>query len=296
MYKILISAASSPAAASFSNYLRSQNYYTIGISDKRTNYADVIFDEFYVVPLISSDGFLKSLIDIEFDFYLPWIDEEIELLLNQKLISAHKFSIPSLETYDIVISKNTFFDWCNDNNLSVLEKTSTIPAFIRQNRSRGSRGAMHVNSQIVLNNYLNPNYISQKPISDGFREYTVDVFSDHEGNLICSSPRVRLDAKNISFVGIVEKNTVAESVAKKLSNKLRIPGMWNFQIFINNDEYYLVEVNSRLAGSVIFSILAGFPFGEYLNCLIIKNFQDFKCPDLKNICVERYLSEFVIEL
>ena len=271
MIKILISAASSPAAASFSEYLRKHNFYTIGISDKYTNYASVIFNDFHVVPSISNPHFMSSILNIDFDFYLPWIDEEIELMLSHEFINPDKFILPTLEVFNTVISKNNFFDWCHDNKLSVLDKTSKVPAFIRQNRSRGSRGAMYINSQIILDNYLNQNYISQKPISKNYKEYTVDVFSDHNGNLLYTSPRIRLDAKNISFIGIVEKNKVAEYISHELSQKLKIPGMWNFQIFINGDDYFLVEVNTRLAGSVIFSILAGFPFSKYLECLINKD-------------------------
>ncbi len=296
MKKILISAASSPAAASFSKYLRTHNFYTIGISDKSTKYANVIFDEFHVVPSISNPGFISSMKSIDFDFYLPWIDEEIELMLSQNFIDANKFILPTLETFNLVINKNDFFNWCNENKFSVLNKTNIVPAFIRQIRSRGSRGAMLIDSQVILDNYLNENYIAQKPVPKNFIEYTVDVFSDHNGNLVYTSPRIRLDAKNISYIGIVEKNLIAEDLSSKLSQKLKIPGMWNFQLFISGDEYFLVEVNSRLAGSVIFSILAGFPFHKYLNCLIKRNFKDFECSDLKNTYVERYFTEFVSDL
>ena len=296
MDKILISAASSPAAASFSKYLRNHNYYTIGISDKFTNYANVVFNEFHVVPTILEPEFITSVLNIEFDFYLPWIDEEIELLLTNKYLNPEKYILPNAEVFNIIINKNSFYDWCVDNNLCVLEKTKNVPAFIRQSRSRGSRGALHINKQSDLDNYLNQNFISQVPVPKYFKEYTVDVFSDHEGNMLHASPRIRLDAKNISFIGVVEKNKIADRVAKILSQKLRIPGMWNFQIFIKGNKYYLVEINTRLAGSVIFTILAGFPFQSYLSCLINKKFSEFNCPGLKNIYVERYFEEFVFEL
>jgi carbamoylphosphate synthase large subunit len=297
MKKILISAASSPVAASICKYLKENNFYTIGISDRKTDYALEIFDEFHVVPPVSSENFIQIVSKLNFDYYMPWIDEEIEVLINQNIISFSKLSLPSIAVFKLVNDKNAFYNWCVESHFSVLPKTYTVPAFVRQNKSRGSRGAMLVTNQKLLEYFLlsESDFLCQIPKDKLDLEYTVDVFSDHLGNIVFVSPRIREDAKNVSYIGVVDESLIAEKIASSLASKLKLPGMWNFQIFIRNESYYMIEINPRLAGSVIFSILAGFPFSKYLDCLINQSFEDFEIPKMKRIRVERFFSEFVKE-
>ena len=77
---ILITAASSPAFVSISQYLRSHGHSVIGIANKFNSASNANCNKYIVGPDSTSPDYYDLIDSLEFDIGLSWIDEEIPLI------------------------------------------------------------------------------------------------------------------------------------------------------------------------------------------------------------------------
>lgn len=255
--KVLISAAGTLASVSYINHLKSKGYYIIGINSEYETIGKFLCDEYYESPLVTEKkSFISFIETLNFDVYLPWLDEEHLLFASESNISfREKILTSSPESIRISINKFETFLFAKKNSINVADKTENVPAFVRMNISRGSKGARKVTSQNELDKLDKNKYIIQDLLEG--QEYTVDCLCDMNGIPKVIVPRERVSAANVSLIGKVCMDNEIINFCKSILEKIKFFGPINIQVMKFKNKLFLIEINPRLAGTSVLTIKAG---------------------------------------
>ena len=270
MKKILISASNGPVMLELISYLK-KNFYVIGIDSSSKGLAKKYCNEFYKSPKGNDPKFIHFLKNIgkKVDKIFLFVDEEL------KNVSNNQNKLKEIKNKLVISPKKTIF-LCDDkeNLKKYLKKTNNlnIPVFkknrlniIKPNIGRGSKNIFYSKDNQLLNFFLKDKNFTVEEFIKG-KEYTIDCLFDVKGNLIFSLSRERISAQNVSIIGKIIKDPELDKIIKIISKKIKFFGPINVQIIKSKNKYFLVEINPRLSGSIIFSIKSGFdPF------IILKN-------------------------
>ena len=280
MIKVLLSAIGGTPSVSFIKHLQSLNYFVVGIDSNKDAVGQFFCDEFYIAPFVSDEKeYLQFLESLDFDIFLPWLDEEhiffssLELSKNlkSKILTSPKKSI------EIATSKLKTFEFAKENNILVSALTKTTPAVMRKDFSRGSKGLKIIYDGEEIPPFDEKNELVQKFI-DGV-EYTVDILCNKD--YFYAVPRIRVQASNVSTIAKIDMNQAVIDFCKNITSLLAFNGAINIQVIKKEGKIYLIEINPRVAGTAILSINGGFSILD----IAIKQFlkQEFTAPkDIKN--------------
>lgn len=145
--------------------------------------------------------------------------------------------------------------------------SAKMPAIVKPRKGGSSRGIQIFHDIEDLMHLQNLNeYIIQEYIENG-REYTVDAYIDASGRILAKVPRERLEIMGgESTRSLTCHNEVLEKMTEEIINTLKLRGPVNLQFIHDSkeDRYHLIEVNPRIGGGVICSILAGAPICDYI--------------------------------
>ena len=262
MKKILISAANGTIMPELIRYLK-KSFYVIGIDNNEIGLAKKYCDEFYKSPNGNDIRFIKFLesVGAKVDMIFLFVDEELEIVsknFNRLNKIQNKLILSERKTIDICNDKfkfNSFFGKFININLPKFKKNSK--SIIKPKIGRGSKNIFITENNNIINNFQkNNNFIVQEFV-DGM-EYTVDCLFDKYGKLVFSLSRERLVAQNVSIIGKTIKDKKIDSFIELIGSKLNFYGPVNVQIIIKKNKIYLIEINPRLSGSIIFSIKSSF--------------------------------------
>lgn len=265
-YKILISSINGPLGYELVKLLK-RKFYIIGCDQQPWGLANIVCDEFYLCPKGNSKkylNFLKS-ISSKVDQIFLFSDEEI---LN---VSKNRKKLRNIYS-KILISDNKTIGLCNNKaKLKVYLKNyikfpgdNSKKLIVKPKIGRGSKYQIIIDKtkDIRIKNEISKSkkYFVEEYI-DG-KEYTIDCVYDFENKLIFALPRERIIKSNLSIVGKIVKNNRIVNYVKQLSKYLKFIGNVNIQVIINKkNQIFLIDINPRVSGSVIFSIKSGFnPF------------------------------------
>lgn len=260
--KILISAANGTIMPELIKYLK-KSYYVIGTDSNEIGLAKEYCDEFYKSPNGNDIKFIKFLekVGTNADMIFLFADEELDIVsknFNKLNKIQNKLILSEPKTIDICNDKikfDKFFKKLKNINLPKFKKNKKN--IIKPKIGRGSKNIFITKNNKIINYFQkDKNFIVQEFI-DG-KEYTVDCLFDKNGKLVFSLPRERLVAQNVSIIGKTIKNKKIDTFIKLISSKLNFYGPVNVQIIIKKDQIYLIEINPRLSGSIIFSIKSSF--------------------------------------
>lgn len=257
MKRVLISAAGTMASVSYIRHLQANGFYVIGINASSESVGPLVCDEFHVVPLVTdTDAYIEAIEKLNFDVFMPWLDEEHLLFARREVSFYDKIITSPASSIEIATDKLKTYEFCLQNSIAVSPKTDVVPAFVRSSFSRGSKGAKLVECQDELDAIDRHNHIIQSPIQG--EEYTVDIQCGRNGKFIAAVPRKRLVAANVSTVSEVDMDHNIIEFCRQICDKLVFCGPINIQLFKTKRTLLLVEINPRLAGTSILSIHAGF--------------------------------------
>lgn len=298
---ILISAAGSAAAAGIILHLKKAGHFVIGIdaNPDTKEFGLSICDDFYISPFATSDaylGFITTLLE-KADIFIPFIDEELLVLsaANLEHNILRKIMLCDKNTIAICCNKIKLQDYCEQNDIAIIQRTNTVPAVFKPAVGRGGKGVVFITDAALLPYYQPKNGVIQQ-MQPG-TEYTVDVLVDCDGNWLFGVARKRLQAVGVSRIGEIDQHPAVLELAQQCVKKLKFIHAINIQIMLDNaGKAHLIEINPRLAGSVMFSVFAGFD----LPLLAIQQFvqSPLQLPrdaDIKKIKVVRYWQEFAFE-
>jgi FMN phosphatase YigB (HAD superfamily)/glutathione synthase/RimK-type ligase-like ATP-grasp enzyme len=223
---------------------------------------------------ISDPNYIPELLKIckneKIDMVIPTIDIDLLLLAEHRdMFLAHGTTvlISDKETIRICRDKRItaeFFQKCDlkvpftvDN---ICKYHGEYPCFIKPVDGSSSTNAYKVNTKddLILYSSIIDNYIVQPYIKG--TEYTVDVFCDYEGNIICITPRLRLQVRGGEVIKteiVKDQKIIRECIS--IVRELRPMGPLTIQLIRQNDtnDDYFIEINPRFGGGVTSSISAG---------------------------------------
>lgn len=238
------------------------------------------YDVDIILPIVNGAIEVASMCRVRFDnVFVPVTDFKITKVLFDKAEAAKVFKeagFPIPKTYSVLSAK--------------------MPAIVKPRKGGSSRGIhifydmedlMHLQN---LSDYLIQEYIEKN------KEYTVDSYVDTEGNILVTVPRERIEVMGGESTRTRTcRNEIIEELSRQVIDKFSLRGPVNLQFLhdLETDRYLLMEVNPRIGGAVICSILAGAPITDY----IIQEALGMKpkvCNNWKeNTLLARYLKEAV---
>lgn len=245
-------------------------------------------------PFISKPNFvsfLKTFIEEhKIDAIYPAMDMVISFLkplesqLNCKIISSpvetSKICSSKKETYTLL---DTFVNI--PKLYSNLSEINSFPVFIKPNIGFGSRGAKLIESLEEGESHLKA--WGDCIISDYLpgEEYTVDCFTNRQGELMFAGPRPRRRTRtgiSVNTISIDPKERKDfKEIAEIINSKLEFRGAWFFQVKRDiNNQLSLMEVASRMGGSSLlyrykginFALLSVFDAFDYDVNILENNF------------------------
>lgn len=236
------------------------------------------------IPDVSDKSFISTIVDIiknyEIDAIYPAMDSVIDILKqNERKIGCKVISSNSTTT-EICLSKSkTYHKLAGIIEVpgvyNTTDEISEYPVFLKPDIGYGSRGtkiAYNVSEanvhQNAFDNILILEYLPGK-------EYTVDCFTNFNGDLLFVGPRER---KRIANGISVNTSTMPMEdrfleIAKKINEHISFNGAWFFQVKERNDgSLVLMEMAARLAGSSSVYRMKG------INFALLSVFNAFEIP------------------
>lgn len=269
-------------------------------------------DNYYIVPPSSDQNFMSKLMDIckneGINLLIPTRDDELSLFAENIPTFQNKgvcVMISNQEIIGICNDKYKFYQFLVENNYSTPKtylpdqidlSSINYPLIIKSRLGSGGKSIFKVESESELIFFLNyvPNPIVQEFI-DG-KEYTIDIFSDFDNNVLTVVPRERIETFcGESYKGrTVEDDEMIEK-AKCLAEKLGTIGHITIQCIKNDGEIKFIEINPRFGGGANL----GFASGANTPAMLLKLLlgEEVK-PSIgiynKNLTMLRYTEDYFI--
>lgn len=264
-------------------------------------------DKYFIVPRISADNYISTLISICIDnqisLIVPTIDTELEKL------AEHKDEIEKATKARVLVSCNEAVSICCDKfktarffeeNHFGYPKVITqrdletgnyeFPLFIKPLNGSSSINAFKVNNKKELDFFID--YVKDPIVQECVtgKEYTVDCFSDFNGNIITVVPRLRIATRSGEVLkGKIEKNQNIILDVKRLIKALGFIGQVTVQCFLcDDDSIKYIEINPRFGGGAPMSILAGADSCENLYRLLNGEKLEYNENYEDNVMVSRF--------
>lgn len=213
------------------------------------------------IPYITEENFIPVIARIvkeqNIDVIFPAMDSVIEILKRNENRIGCKVVSSELNTTQICLSKTTTYKNLMDSILTPklftsIEDVKEYPVFVKPDVGYGSRGAKKCKNKLELLNHLEDNPTSVICEYLPGEEYTVDCFTNFNGELLCAYPRIRARIMNGISVNTkpVFDNGEFINYAKKINSKIKFNGAWFFQVKRNvKGELVLLEIAARFGGS-----------------------------------------------
>jgi carbamoyl-phosphate synthase large subunit len=235
----------------------------------------------HIVPLTTDRYYIpiiESICDAEgVDLVIPTIDDELPIfgrVVDRFTQAGIAVAVSSEQTSLICNDKYETYLFCEKNGIrtpttrlaeNVNFNELHYPVYVKPRYGRGSVNVFAVHNESQLRLFLDyvPDAIVQDQLTG--KEFTVDVLSDFNGNVLSIVPRERLVIRaGVSDKGITRKYDEIIAFAKEVAEKLQIIGPANIQCKWDGREVSLIEVNPRFSGGIPLTIASGADFATWL--------------------------------
>lgn len=296
-----------------------KEYLNENYSDNILLYSDVddldparfSVDKFCKLPPSDESDFFSKLSDLvqaeQINLIIPWNDKDI-LNLNKVRHELSdlgvKLALPDIERVNLFNDKFLTTKWAKDNDIPypetlLLEKSDKyeavklkFPVVVKPRFGQGSLGVETLNNHnefMTWQKSRNEDFLVQEFI--GGTEYTVDMCQS--GNhIVFLSPRKRIKVRGGEcLISKIEESSLISKLALKISQKVNLSGIYNFQVITNGKDISLIEFNPRFGGGSDLTIEAGGNIPKYLIEIYLreKEFSD-KVQVKNNLIMSRYFS------
>jgi len=222
------------------------------------------------IPFVDEANFIEEINKIvelhKIDFIIPAHDSVLlKMAENQGLIKAAVVT-SCVETCEICRSKRRTYDFFNDiiptPIIYNIDQKINFPVFLKPEVGQGTKGAYKANTKKEIDFYFKKD--STLLILEFLpgKEYTVDCFTDKNGNLLFAEGRERIRISNgISVNSKPIKNSSFQRFARIINEKLSFRGAWFYQVKErSNGEIVLMEIAPRIAGTMALYRVLGINF------------------------------------
>lgn len=201
----------------------------------------------------------KVVIENAIDVIYPTMDSVINKLKQNESKLGCKVISSEVGTTDICSSKiKTYKRLKNVIKVPIvypsIKDIITYPVFIKPDKGYGTRGVYKADNKEETVGFLYRNKGIKFVITEYLpgNEYTIDCFTDRNGNLRFFGPRVRTRIRNGISVNTkpIMNNLLFGKIAQKINQAISFRGSWFFQLREDKkQELTLLEIASRLGGS-----------------------------------------------
>ena len=254
-----------------------------------SNFAPALYfcDKKELVPRLNDISYVDRLIEIinthKINLVVPTIDTELQLLADNKVkieqTTGAKVMISSSEVIKICNDKFLTAKFFKDNGFEtpytltqddIINKRYNFPLFIKPLNGSSSINAFKVNNQKELDFFID--YIEDPIVQEMItgKEYTIDAFTDFEGNILSVVPRIRIATRGGEILkGQIDLNNAIISNVTEMLHSLKPIGHITIQGFLGEDNVFrYIEINPRFGGGAPMSIVAGANTPKYLYQLL----------------------------
>lgn len=225
------------------------------------------------ISFIYEDTFIDELNEIicekNIDVLVPAYDDVILFLSKHRDSIKCKLVTSSDNTCEICRSKKKTYDLLRKYDfvprvydVNTITKQN-LPLFAKPDIGQGSQGIKKIEAIEDLESILvsNERYVVSELLPG--TEYTIDCFTDTDGELIVSSMRERKRIKSgisVNSVAVKMPDEV-KTIANIINREIEFIGVWFFQLKLDAEgKYKLLEIAPRVAGSMSTSRIRGFNF------------------------------------
>ena len=233
-----------------------------------------VSDAHYIVPPSSNRSFTPKILEIcrreDIRLLVPTRNGELLLFAkNKDKIEKHgiKILVSDPEVIEICNDKYRFYQFLTKNDIcapktflpnKVTYSSINYPLIVKPRYGSGSKNTFRVENEKELKFFMK--YVSEPVIQEfvSGKEYTVDLLSNFEGNVLTVVPRERIETfGGESFKGRTVKNYKIIRHAKKLAERLGTIGPITIQCLTNGKCIKFIEVNPRFGGGAALGMAAG---------------------------------------
>jgi len=249
-------------------------------------------DKGFVVPPVSSPGYMRAIADIvkreKINLLIPTIDSDLGVISanREKLLKLGCVSlISSPQVIDTCRDKRKMHDFLVANGFDTpriysLKEASTskkikFPLFLKPWDGSAGKGNAVVKNRDELKFYSKsvPNCMVQEFVEG--TEFTCDAYVDFDMKVRCIVPRMRIAVRGgeVSKGQVIKNRRIMDTTAALVQKLGAGPGVVTIQCFLTGDNRLLyMEMNPRFGGGVVLGIQAGANFPKWiLSQLVGKN-------------------------
>lgn len=212
------------------------------------------------------DHLAQTVADEAVDIVLPFVDGAIEVASRLKERCPQVFvPVSPFEVAHAMFDKTEAAELFAEEGICIpatyTPDNCRFPAIMKPREGSASKGIVVVNSREELEKVGHfDRYLIQEYIADS-EEYTVDCYvSTVDGEVLCAVPRIRLSTSG-GEVDRTETRCIDEllEASDSILRRLGFRGPVTLQFLFDKvtGRYLLMEINPRLGGGVVCSILAG---------------------------------------
>jgi len=265
---IIRTAVGCPASVGLIKELRKRKIRVIGTDCNVFSAGFHLCDKYYLVPKGNNPAFLQEIIKI-CDIEKPKAiisgpEEELLVFSRNKKLFERKGILVLVPEYEIVkmcvdkVATYKFFKKENIPTPEIYKKDEVnFPIIIKPRFGRGSINIFKAKNKEELEFYLKrvKNPIIQEFVNGV--EYTVDIFSDLQGNPLSIVPRTRIQVESgISMKGKTIYDKEIMDFCAKIAERLKLVGPSCIQCIKDKKGPKFIEINPRFGGGSILSIKA----------------------------------------
>lgn len=271
MKNVLVFPCGSEIGLEINRALAYSTHFTLFGANSVNDHGRYVYQNYISgLPYIDSPDFIEALNQVvdqyKIDFIIPAHDSAVlKLADNQKDIHASVITSPAT-TCRICRSKRdtyaTFEKLIPTPKVYDQFEELSFPVFLKPDSGQGSKGVYKANSPAEIAFYCkkDPSLLVLEYLPG--KEYTIDCFTNKDGELLFSEGRERVRISNgISVNSKAVANPKFKSIAEVINNTLSFRGVWFFQLKERgNGELVIMEVAPRIAGTMALFRMQGINF------------------------------------
>lgn len=244
-------------------------------------------DVSYKVPLITDENYIPMILDIckkeKINAITTLIDPEISILADHRAefeALGVEVLAPYKETADLCFDKYEMFKYLSEKGVRTVKTYGTfedfdkdykegkisLPVFVKPRTGSGSVGARRVESYELLKEVMerSPELIIQELMTG--KDMDADLYVDTvSGEVIAIFSKKKISTtigganKTISF-----KDEKLFEFVKDAMKVFKFNGPLDMDLFFQDGEYYLSEINPRFGGAYLHAYGAGVDFPSFI--------------------------------
>lgn len=222
------------------------------------------------LPFIDTPNFIDEINRIvelyKIDFIIPAHDSAVlKMAENQSVIKATIIT-SCAKTCKVCRSKGVTYEifekLISTPKVYGINEQMNFPIFLKPDVGQGTKGTYKVNTKEEVDFYFkkDPTLLALEYLPG--KEYTVDCFTDKNGQLLFAEGRERIRINNgISVNSKQTNNPKFLKIAEIINQTLSFQGVWFYQVKERvNGELVLMEIAPRIAGTMALFRVVGINF------------------------------------